>query len=362
MRSLRRHLLNDSITSGNAGLWFWYTVPACLHRPGNQSEVLVEPDCGRIFVTIKTLFSGMKRFLGIEIGGTKLQVVSGDEDARIDHRIFYTIDPAEGAAGIRRRIEEALLYWKGERLDGIGVGFGGPVDREKGTAWTSYHIGGWSGFAITEWLEEVSGAPVKIENDANAAALAEALYGAGRNDRIVFYVTLGSGVGGGLVIDRQVYHSLAPGETEFGHLRLDKTGRTLESSCSGWSVNEKIRKAAYAHPDSGLAALAREVPGMEAKILLEAISKGDAYALRIFQDTMDDLAFGLSHVVHLFHPDTIVLGGGLSLIGEPLLKEVSGRLPAYLMDAFQPGPNIRLSALKQDAVPMGSLALARPEP
>lgn len=301
----------------------------------------------------------MKKFLSIEIGGTKLQVVSGDEDARIDHRIFYTVDPAEGAAGIRRRIEEALLYWKGEQLDGIGVGFGGPVDRDKGTAWTSYHVGGWSGFALTEWLEEVSGAPVKIENDANAAALAEALYGAGREDRIVFYVTLGSGVGGGLVIDRQVYHSQSPGETEFGHLRLDKTGRTLESSCSGWSVNEKIRKAAAAHPGSELATLAREMPGMEAKILMESVNKKDPYASRIFRDTMDDLAFGLSHVVHLFHPNMIVLGGGLSLIGEPLVAEVSARLPPYLMDAFQPGPKIRLSALKQDAVPVGSLALAR---
>ncbi|MEP7107861.1 MAG: ROK family protein [Ferruginibacter sp.] len=300
----------------------------------------------------------MKKFLGIEIGGTKLQIVGGNEHAEINHRIYYSVDPAEGAAGIRRCVEEALQYWKDKPLDGIGVGFGGPVDHRAGNVWTSHHIGGWTGFALADWLGQLTGAPVVIENDANTAALAEALYGAGRSDPIVFYVTLGSGVGGGLVINQRIYHGISPGEAEFGHIRLDKTGSTVESSCSGWAVNKKIRIAATAHPDSHLALLANDMEGAEAKILLEALQVEDSSALRIFRETIDDLAFGLSHVVHLFHPDTIVLGGGLSLIGEPLRASVSEQVVNYIMDAFQPGPSIRLSALKEDAVPVGALVLA----
>src|SRR5438046_3036804 len=123
----------------------------------------------------------MKKFLGIEIGGTKLQVVSGNGYDQIDHRISDTVDRAAGASGIRERIETALQHWKGQSLDGIGVGFGGPFDRRNNTIWTSYHIEGWTGFSLTDWLTGLTGVPVVIENDANVAALGEALYGAGKD-------------------------------------------------------------------------------------------------------------------------------------------------------------------------------------
>jgi glucokinase len=153
-----------------------------------------------------------------------------------------------------------LQHWKGQPLDGIGVGFGGPVDRRNNTIWTSYHIEGWTGFALADWLTGLTGAPVVIENDANVAALGEARYGAGKDHEIVFYVTLGSGVGGGLVINQKLYHGVSPGEGEFGHIRLDKSGRIVQSSCSGWAVNEKIRSAAAANPGSELALLAKRAP------------------------------------------------------------------------------------------------------
>lgn len=300
----------------------------------------------------------MKKFLGIEIGGTKLQIVSGDANGRIDHRFLYTVNREEGAQGICHHIAEALQYWKDDQIDGIGVGFGGPVDRSAGSVWTSYHINGWSGFNFSDWLWQLAGAPVVLENDANVAALGEARYGAGKDDSIVFYVTLGSGVGGGLVIDQKIYHGVVPGEAEFGHVRLDKTGRTVQSSCSGWSVNNKIREVAAAYPESVIAQLTSGITGDEAKILLQAIEKHDPHAMHIINETADDLAYGLSHVVHLFHPSVIILGGGLSLVGEPLRVAVAQRMSNYIMDAFQPAPAVRLSALKTDAVPIGALVLA----
>lgn len=300
----------------------------------------------------------MRRFIGIEIGGTKLQVVSGDEQGAIYRRERFRVDHNEGAEGIRRNIAATLASWQDLSHEGIVVGFGGPVDIEANVICKSYHVSGWTGFSLAEWLRELSGLPVLLENDANTAAMGEAFFGAGRNHRVVFYVTLGSGVGGGLVINKKLYHGAVKGEAEFGHLRLDRSGRILESSCSGWSVDLKIREAVNKNPAGILASLVKNVTGGEAKFLVDALEHNDADALKIFNDTTDDLAFGLSHAVQLFHPDIILLGGGLSLMGEILRKTVEQKLSPWLMDNFQPGPLVRLAELKEDAVPAGCLAIA----
>jgi len=296
------------------------------------------------------------KIAGIEIGGTKLQVVLGNESGEIHDRVAHTIDASQGAAIIRGLIEGELK--KFGKLDAVGVGFGGPVNRFTGEVWTSYHVKGWTGFNISGWLSEVTGSPVILENDANTAALGEAVWGAGSKHKIVFYVTVGSGVGGGLVVDRQIYHGRLPGEAEFGHIRLGVNGRILQDSCSGWAVNEKIREKVVSGSGGILAELAGQNKGIEAKALLPAIEAGDPDAIEIFDTTMTDLAFGLSHVAHLFHPDTIIIGGGLSFIGEPLRRQVEDKMKVFIMDAFQPGPEVQLSELKSDAVPVGALILA----
>lgn len=300
----------------------------------------------------------MANFLGIEIGGTKLQIVAGNRRAEILKRFRFAVDGEAGAEGIRNHIATTLKDLAPMKFEAIGVGFGGPVDRLSGKIWTSYHVSGWSGFALSDWLADLSGVPVRVDNDANVAALGESWHGAGKKYNNVFYVTLGSGVGGGLVVDRKIYHGALPGETEIGHLRIDKSGRTVQSACSGWAVDALIREAAQRNPSGKLAQRAAQFRGAEAKALPGALQLSDADAQRILRDTTDDLALGLSHVVHLLHPETIVLGGGLSLIGEPLRKLTEERLTTYIMDAFQPGPVIQLSALKEDAVPVGALTLA----
>lgn len=300
----------------------------------------------------------MKVFAGIEIGGTKLQIVLGDENANIFDRHRFVVNQTEGAAGIRARVEEVLRGVDKNSLAGIGVGFGGPVDRTNGKVWTSYHVSGWTGFPIKDWLTDLFAVPVNIDNDANVAALGKALYGEGKEFDQIFYMTIGSGVGSGLVVDKKIYHGDLPGETEMGHIRLDKSGRTVQDFCSGWAVDEKIRKAIDQEPDGILATLAHGMKANQARILLPAMQSGDKTAVSIFDQTMDDLAFALSHAVHFFHPPVIILGGGLTLMGEILRQRIEQNLTAYLMDAFRPGPKICLSALKEDAVPVGALAIA----
>ena len=298
-------------------------------------------------------------FVGIEIGGTKIQVVTGDSQARILDRKRFVADPVKGGKGIRDQIVKALKQIQLKHsICAMGVGFGGPFNQETGLTCCSHQVNGWDGFPLRKWLsDQFNGIGVNICNDANTAALAEARVGAGRGESPVFYITLGSGIGGGLVVDGKLYNGALPSEMEIGHVRINNEGETLESRCSGWSVDKRLRNYIEANSDSRLARIV-ESRGGEAKYLLSAINEGDEGVRVVFDEVCQDLAFGLSHVVHLLSPAVIVLGGGLSLMGEPLRLGVEQMLKRIIMEAMKPGPIIRLATLKEDAVPIGALHLA----
>ena len=298
--------------------------------------------------------------LAIEIGGSKLQLVAGDEAGRILDRRRFAVDRAAGGEGIRAQIAGALPELIARWQPGaIGVGYGGPVDWRTGRIAKSYHIEGWSDFPLAEWLTSISRLPAFVENDANVAALGEALHGAGVGFDPVFWVNIGSGIGGGLVVNGRLYHGAPPGEIEIGHVRLDRDGTIVEDRCSGWNIDRRILREVAAQPDSPLAKLvAANEPGCEARHLAAAIAQGDPFAQTILDDALGPLAFALSHVVQLLHPQVIIVGGGLSLIGEPVRASLENALPRFIMDAFLPGPKILLAALREDAVPVGALALA----
>jgi len=298
-------------------------------------------------------------FVGIEIGGTKIQVVTGDSQARILDRKRFVADPVQGGKGIRDQIVKALKQIQLKHsICAMGVGFGGPFNQETGLTCCSHQVNGWDGFPLRKWLsDQFNGIGVNICNDANTAALAEARVGAGRGESPVFYITLGSGIGGGLVVDGKLYNGALPSEMEIGHVRINNEGETLESRCSGWSVDKRLRNYIEANSDSRLARIV-ESRGGEAKYLLSAINEGDEGVRVVFDEVCQDLAFGLSHVVHLLNPAVIVLGGGLSLMGEPLRLGVEQMLKRIIMEAMKPGPIIRLATLKEDAVPIGALHLA----
>ena len=304
--------------------------------------------------------TGNATLLGIEIGGTKTQVAVADLDARILERARFSVRREHGADEIRRELARTLGALRARySFVGAGVGFGGPVQWRTGDICCSVHVEGWSEFPLAAWIEELTGAPTLVENDANPAALAEARFGAGAGANPVFYTNSGTGVGGGLVVDGEIYHGAEPGEAEFGHLRLDEGGTILEDRCSGLAVDARVRDIARQHPDSALGRLALDDPGREARHLSVALDQGDAAAAALVHETAATLAFALSHVTHLFHPEAIVLGGGLSLIGEPWRAAIADRLPALLMSAMQPGPSVLLARLGEDVVPRGALELAR---
>jgi glucokinase len=299
--------------------------------------------------------------IAIEIGGTKLQIALADPAKKEIVQVSrFVVDKAGGAEGILKTILTVVHQFLSitPQVEAIVVGFGGPVNAETGEVAISHQIAGWGGFQLKEWMYSQFGLPVFIENDANVAALGEAVYGAGKNESPVLYLTLGSGVGGGLIVNGELYKGNLPGELEIGHLNLDAHGKTFESVCSGWALDTIIRNAVTrASTISPLVELTGNSTAHEAKFLYAAIEQNDPLAISIFNDYIDNLCWGLSHAVHLLNPKMIILGGGVSLIGEPLKLAVKQRLPMLLAKVLLPGPEIELAETGENVVLLGALVL-----
>jgi glucokinase len=303
-------------------------------------------------------------FLGIEIGGTKLQLGLGAGDGVLAALWRGSVNVAEGPEGIRRQITLAvpeLLARAGiERsaLRGAGIGFGGPVDDATRTIIKSHQIEGWDDFPLADWITDMLGLPVALGNDADVAGLAEALFGAGKGLSPIFYITVGSGIGGGLIIDGEIYRGVGRGAAEIGHLRVwyVRHGFTgdwsdvvvpLEERASGWAIGRwwKHSKLPAEHTAEDVVKLARQ---------------DDPEALRILNGAWETLADGICHVISLLCPRRIVIGGGVSLIGEKLFFEPLRRLVAErVFKPFAGLTDIVPAAQGEEVVVHGALALAR---
>lgn len=286
-------------------------------------------------------------FLGIEIGGTKLQLGVGPGDGSLTGLCRLAVDVERGAHGIRKQIVRAVpqLLADAQRrtseIQGIGIGFGGPVDEHRRCVIKSHQIPGWDDYPLAQWAEGEFKLPVSIGNDADVAGLAEARLGAGRGCNPVFYVTIGSGVGGGLIIDGRIMRGVGLGAAEVGHLRM----RTafgyvpLEELCSGWGIQNRTR---------------RSVPE-----LAERIRNGDTEAQVMLNEAWSYLAEGLCHVIALVCPQRIVIGGGVSLIGDLLFKPLRELVSSRVFRPFATCTDIVPAQLGEEVVVQGALLLAR---
>jgi glucokinase len=293
-------------------------------------------------------------FLGIEIGGTKLQIGLGPGDGTLAALWRGGVDVALGGQGIREQIlreTPALLQRAGvphARVRGVGVGFGGPVDDADQTVIKSHQIEGWDNFPLAQWLTDLLGWPVALGNDADVAGLAEALFGAGKGLTPIFYITIGSGIGGGLIINGEIHRGFGRGAAEIGHLRVaccdgDSINFCpLENMASGWGIEGQAGHAASAQ---GIGARA---------------ARGDARAKALLERAWTYLAEGICHVLALVAPRRIVIGGGVAMLGEELLFQPLRRHVADRV--FKPFANrydIVPAALGEAVVVHGALALAR---
>ncbi|MEZ5276533.1 MAG: ROK family protein [Opitutaceae bacterium] len=303
--------------------------------------------------------SSDQRFLGIEIGGTKLQVSVGTAMGTLIETARANVPKGAGGGEIRAIILDLCRQLiANHAVSGVGAGFGGPVDIRTGTIARSHQVEGWDGFSLRSWLEGTLDLPTAVENDSNTAALAEARLGAGSGHNPVFYTNLGSGVGGGLVHNGRITHGRPPGEAEIGHLRLSPGGPIVESVCSGWALDQRLRALAAEHADSTLARMLCDMTSGESRVLPEALAGGDVHARQALDETVEAFGFALSHVVHLVSPEIIVIGGGLSHLGDVFVAPLKIALASNIMEAMLPAPDIRTATLGEEVVPTGAILLA----
>lgn len=296
----------------------------------------------------------MSLAVGIEIGGTKLQAGIGLRNGKLIALVRRSVDPSKGGDGIREQIpsliDEAIAKAAVSTKDlvGIGLGFGGPVDSMRGRILVSHQIEGWADFPLRDWLQKKVEVPVVLQNDAKTAALAEATLGAGKGLKRVFYVTVGSGVGGGLVIDGAPDVGQGLGAGEIGHTWVPdpETGKPdkLEHVASGWSIGKR-----------GSRRLGRQLTGAEVAMLAE---KGDAAAKRTVEESAEALAVGLGNILALLHPERFIVGGGVSLMGDlwwlPLRKALSER---FAFAPFAQSYDLLPAALGEEVVVVGAVLL-----
>lgn len=292
-------------------------------------------------------------FLAIEIGGTKLQLALGKADGSLAALWRGSVVAAEGGEGIRRAISTAvpeLLATAGvdrSQLRGIGVGFGGPTDDATQSVIKSHHIDGWNNFPLAAWLTELHQLPTVICNDADVACLGEALYGAGKGFSPVFYITVGTGIGGGLVIDGEIYRGCGRGATEIGHL-IVRGEDILESFAAGWGIEARLSR------DTRLNGI------RTAKELAVLARAGNAAAREHIDTAVSTLAEAIQQMIKLLCPRRIVIGGGVSLMGDDLFFDPLRRLlAAKEFPPFAGLTEVVPAALGEEVVLHGALALAK---
>ncbi|HUK83561.1 MAG TPA: ROK family protein [Verrucomicrobiae bacterium] len=259
--------------------------------------------------------------LGIEIGGTKLQAGVCDTRARLRVLVRRSVMREKGAAGILRQLEEIIPpLLRVHRIQKIGVGFGGPFDTVRGRVVRSFHISGWDGFELKRWFERRFKRPTVAENDTNCATLAEAVIGAGRGKRRVFYTNVGTGIGGGLAIDGRLYRGRF-GAMEIGHTRLWHRDK--------WVIVETV--------SSGLA--------------IERGTSTVEQAARCF-------GVAVANVITLLNPDIVVVGGGVSLAGERFFKPLRATVRRSVFAPFRHNFKIVPAGLGESVVVVGAALLA----
>jgi glucokinase len=266
---------------------------------------------------------------GIDLGGTKILSVCVDRDLRILAQDYRETGADDGPDAVIERMVDSMRAAVGSRrLLAVGVSTPGPTDPTRGIVTTPPNLPGWRDVPLASAISERLGVPAWIENDANAAALAEHRLGAGSEAKHVILVALGTGIGGGLVLNGQLYRGASGAAGEIGHMQLDPDGRQcgcgrrgcLEALASGWALGARAAEIVALEPDGILARLVQD-SGEEpdAKRLEDAAAAGDKSAQAAIHDAGTYLGAGLVNIVNIFDPEVIVIGGGLRRLGEPYL-------------------------------------------
>jgi glucokinase len=272
--------------------------------------------------------------LGIDIGGTKLAVGVATPDGRLLSDRRQPSGAADGpdamiarvVAMARAAVADAGLTLA--EIEAVGIGCGGPLDPWRGVVLNALNNPGWIDVPLVARIEAELGRPAHLDNDANAAALGEHRFGAGRETADMVYLTISTGVGGGLILDRRLYHGTNGNAGELGHISVRAHGGRpchcgsigcIEAYCSGTNIAERFREALATGATTGID---RDPAAITAEDVAAAVHEGDPLASSIWAETMELLGGGIVSIIHAFNPELVVLGGGVTRAGDLLFEPV----------------------------------------
>ena len=314
----------------------------------------------------------MRHVLGFDLGGTKFAFGIVREDGAVvcSGRVDTLADQGPEQA-VRRAIASAreLIASSGfrtESLLGVGIASPGPLDIARGCVDGSPNLPGWTGFPIAGEIGKAFGLPARIDNDANAAAVGEFRFGAGKGFPNMVYVTISTGIGGGVMVDGRLMRGANGNAAELGHLTLDIKGPAcpcggkgcFEKYASGTAIAHRARVALAAGRTSAMATLAGGADKVTSHHVLQALGQGDALAKEIWDETLEYLGRGFAVIINTFNPDRIVVGGGVTAAGDVLFTPLRTKALGYAFPRLAAVCTIVPAGLGGDVGVVGAAACA----
>jgi glucokinase len=315
-------------------------------------------------------------FIGVDVGGTKVAAGLVNSTGEITHRVQFPMAAADAAAGLAAVMSaidsvRAAANPNPESpglASGIGICAPGPLDPRTGIVINPPNLPGWRNFPLADLVSKAYRLPVRVDNDGNAAALAEALWGAGRGYRNIFCATIGTGIGTGIVFDGRIYHGRTGAAAEGGHTTIDYRGPRcgcgklgcIEALASGPAIARRASELIAAGRGS---AILEQAGGHLDCITCEMVGRayvaGDLLAKEILQETALFLTVWLGNIVDLLEPDVIIVGGGVASMLQPLFGEIRNQLPSWSVNSRCQEIPLVMAHYGADAGIAGGAALCR---
>jgi len=285
--------------------------------------------------------------LGVDVGGTKVAVGIVDREGKIlvqGREPMVASGSAEsGLEAVVKAIDSMMATESGGKVEGIGICAPGPLNPKTGLVLNPPNLPCWRNFPLAERISGRYHVPVRVDNDANAAALAETQWGAARGFRYVFYSTIGTGIGTGIVFDGAIYHGKTGSAGEGGHVSIDYRGPVckcgkrgcIEILASGTAIGARARAKVSADRARGSAILelaSGEIAAVTSESVARAYAQGNALAKEILLETVDLITPWLGNIVDLFDPDVLVVGGGVAGMLRPFFDDIKKQLPLWCVN------------------------------
>lgn len=312
-----------------------------------------------------------KLYLGLDVGGSKISAALADSTGQM-YALRRQSTPPDGKLALEMLLEMARdlqehVTGGQATIEGIGIGFGGPVDYPNQRIRRSHHTAGWGvNIPLAQTLGEELGLPVRLDNDANTAALGEALFGAGKGKERILYINVGTGIGGALVRNQQIYHGAHSNAGEIGHIIVAKDGAEcacgnrgcLEPLASGTAMARRAIQLLSEDPDAETGLRAVEEDEITGVLVGDLAVKGDEFCRKIVAEAAGWLALAAANAANLWDPDAIIIGGGVSGTGEALMEPFRENFRAYATPPQAEETDLLIARLGYDAGVIGAAALA----